>query len=299
MPFFDFSVDVGLPLCYNQAVKGVGFMIMLDKYDDKLYKLRSIGIHDSATGDEARFFRSKNYWALHYVDKGEGVLILRGAEYEVRSGMFFLTPPSEPINYYSRKEKSWHYYFISAYPDSMLDVIGPLGLNGGKFVVEAKHPVAVTRLFEEFFEKRDEHENLYFAALSVLNKILSLEYAPLQQKSVCDSRAELVENVDEIISFNYKDPEFSISDIAKMLHLHPSQLSRIYKAIKGESPVSHLADVRLCYAAAILESKNLSVAELCRKCGFGDERYFMRRFKRRFGKTVGEYKREITRKGTG
>lgn len=267
-------------------------MIMLDKFGDELYRLRSIGRHDSCTGEEARFFRSKNYWALHYVDRGAGHYILRGAEHEVSAGMFFFTPPSELINYYSNEEKPWRYYFISAYPDSILDVISPMGMNGGKFIVEAKHPIAVTRLFEAFFEKREECEDLYFTALGVLNKILSLEYVPLQKNNDYLSKEELIKNIDEIICFNYKNPALSIADIARMLHLNPSRLSRIYKAAMGVSPISRLVGMRLDQAALLLQSKNYTISELCNECGFGDERYFMRRFKQKFGKTVGEYRSE-------
>ena len=50
--------------------------------------------------------------------------------------------------------------------------------------------------------------------------------------------------------------------------------------------------MRLEYASELARSKKLSVADICRECGFGDERYFMRRFKQKFSKTVGEYRRE-------
>ena len=265
-------------------------MIMLDKYGDELYKLRSIGRHDSRIHGDVRFFRSKNYWGLHYVSRGSGRLIIRGTEYEVPENSLFLTPPFEPINYYSEEKNLWEYYFIAGYPDSVLDVAKPLGMSSGKFVVAAKNSDEITKLFEGFFENGQDEP--YFRALGILNRILSLEYIAPKRSDLRSREEEIARSVDEIIRFNYKNSEFSVSDIAEMLHLHPSQLSRTYKSVSGESPISRLVGMRLEYASELLLSKKLSVAELCRECGFGDERYFMRRFKQKFGKTVGEYRKE-------
>lgn len=288
--FLTLFIDKTESRCYNQKDGRRKNMIMLDKCGDELYRLRSIGKHDSRIHGDFRFFRSKNYWGLHYVSRGSGRLILRGVEYEVSAGMLFLTPPFEPINYYSDEEKLWEYYFIAGYPDSVLDIAKPLGMSAGNFTAAAKNPDEIRRLFEEFFE--NEREEVYFRALSVLNKILSLEYVAPKRTDSRSREEELARSVDEIIRFNYKNPEFSVSDIADMLHLHPSRLSRVYKSACGESPISRIIGMRLEYAAELARSKKLSVAELCRECGFGDERYFMRRFKEKFGKTVGEYRKE-------
>ena len=268
-------------------------MFILDKKSDALYKLRAIGYHDAERYGDVRFVRSKNYWALHYVSEGSGRFLLRDSEYKIKKGMFFLTPPLEPINYYSDGPDFWKYYFISAYPDSAIDVTHPLGFSGGKCVVWAKHPEETERMFKEFYERAEKSEDIYFETLSLLNKILSLEYEPSREKmSAAAKKADLIRQADEIIGFNYKNPEFSISDIAEILKLHPSALSRIYKEIKGETPVSGLIEMRLDYAAALLDRKSITISELCRECGFGDERYFMKRFKKKFGKTVGEYRRK-------
>lgn len=271
-------------------------MIILDTYNDNLYKLRSVGYHDSTLHYDAKFFRFKQYWGLHYVHSGKGKLILRDNEYDISAGMYFLTPPYEPVNYFPLEDSPWLYYFIAAYSDSPIDLSTLINTADGKFTAVSKNPKKISRLFEEFFATKDENPDPYFSTLSLLCKILSAEFS---EGFVPESRIhapEIAESAKELLLFNFKNPDFNITDIATMLHINPSQLSRTFKAETGETPISYLINLRLQYAAAQLQAYHCNISELCSHCGFNDERYFMKRFKMKFGMTVREYQEKMKSK---
>ncbi|MBQ4545123.1 MAG: AraC family transcriptional regulator [Oscillospiraceae bacterium] len=269
-------------------------MILLEKYNDELFNLRSIGQHDSREGRDSHFFRSKTYWALHYVQRGSGKLFVRKQQYDIKSGMFFLTPPLEPVNYYADDNNPWKYFFVSGYPDSAIDILTALGFSSNNFAVSAKHPQKIFQIFSSFFMNAEDCDDLYFSALNTLHKILSIEFSKPQDDSRRRNATDIINSIEDIMLFNYKNPEFSVSDIADMLYMAPSQLSRIFKRETGETPISHLINLRLDYAASLLQNRSYNISELCNHCGFCDEHYFMKRFKNKFGMTVGEYRKHIT-----
>ncbi|MBQ8003479.1 MAG: helix-turn-helix domain-containing protein, partial [Oscillospiraceae bacterium] len=268
--------------------------IWLDNYrDDGLFALRSVGHFDTRGEKESKFFRTKQCWALHFVQRGKGVIIVRGKKYDIHSGMFFLTPPFEPVNYYGEEDDPWRYFFISGYPKTMIDVFKVFSDNGDGVTHVSKNPQKAQQLFEELFRNRNKSaEEMYFMALNALERLLSFEFsdARITQRSG-KSTAQTVNAIKDIIRFNYKDPEFSIRDIADMLHINSSQLSRLFRGETGRTPISFLVELRLLHAAALLDKGSYSIAELCRESGFNDECYFMKRFKKRFGVSVKGYRK--------
>lgn len=64
--------------------------------------------------------------------------------------------------------------------------------------------------------------------------------------------------------------------------------------------MAYLADKRIRNAAKLLEYGDFSIHTLSEKCGFENDAYFMRCFKKRYGMTVKEYRKKlITQKSAG
>ena len=79
-----------------------------------------------------------------------------------------------------------------------------------------------------------------------------------------------------------------------MLYVSPRHLSRLFHECVGMTPVAYLAEIRLTAAADMLRNNpNLTVNNLCSLVGWGDELYFMKKFKKKFSLTVGEYREKM------
>ncbi|MGG6314365.1 helix-turn-helix domain-containing protein [Paenibacillus macerans] len=100
----------------------------------------------------------------------------------------------------------------------------------------------------------------------------------------------LADTVKEIIDKHYADPDLNVQRIADMLKLSSVHLGQVYKAEEGLSVVDRINEVRLARARLYLEQQQLTVAEIMEKVGFGNESYFYRLFKRRYGATPKEYR---------
>ena len=89
---------------------------------------------------------------------------------------------------------------------------------------------------------------------------------------------------------------FTVAEMAASLHLSPNRFAGLYKAFFGVTPYATLLEARLMAARYLLHSGTLPVKEIARQCGWSDEYYFARFFKRRTGLTPGEFRRGITRR---
>lgn len=105
-----------------------------------------------------------------------------------------------------------------------------------------------------------------------------------------DKSRLLAETVKEIIDRHYADPDLNVQRIADMLKMSSVYLGQVFKAQEGITVVDQINAARLAYAREYLEQKDLTVTEIMEKVGFGNESYFYRLFKRRYGTTPKEYR---------
>ena len=88
-----------------------------------------------------------------------------------------------------------------------------------------------------------------------------------------------------------KETDFSVRDIARRCSVSESGLRALFQEKLHTSPARLRLQARLERAAYLLESTNLTVAEIAEKARFYDAAAFCRLFKRHFGKTPREYAR--------
>ena len=64
----------------------------------------------------------------------------------------------------------------------------------------------------------------------------------------------------------------------------------------GVTPSAYVNELRLCYAANLLRSSNLSVADICYESGFGNLSWFYSEFENKFGTSPKVYRQESGKK---
>jgi len=84
----------------------------------------------------------------------------------------------------------------------------------------------------------------------------------------------------------------SISDLAKVCHLSPSQTRRRFKSCFGQSPLQFVLRLRIQAACNLLANSKLSIAEIAEQSGIPDQSYFTRQFRRIVGMSPRDYRKE-------
>ncbi|MBE6966580.1 MAG: AraC family transcriptional regulator [Ruminococcaceae bacterium] len=256
--------------------------------------IRMLGYNDFRKIESWKFFRVYSWDTIHYVIRGSGKLFIRGKEYDISAGDFFFIPKNEAVMYYASTDAPWCYYWICFNSESSLELGKKTGLDADSPVRKAKNPAQTQNIFDRLFIADVPMVELYYKVCAAVMEIISMEYASIRGSDILQSsKDELVENAKKLIKLNYTRNEFSIPELANMLYVSPRHLSRLFHEYVGMTPVAYLAEIRLTAAADILRSKSMTVSELCRAVGWGDELYFMKKFKKKFALTVGEWREKM------
>ena len=75
--------------------------------------------------------------------------------------------------------------------------------------------------------------------------------------------------------------------------MNPTTLKNMFKEIYGTSIAAHIREHRMEAAAQLLQSTDLSVADVARKVGYDSQSRFSDTFKRHFGVLPKEYRKNL------
>lgn len=94
--------------------------------------------------------------------------------------------------------------------------------------------------------------------------------------------SNVIENAVKYISDNF-NRKITVDEIAKEVHLSPSQFSRNFKCQIGVPPYEYLQNLRLTKAKELLKNTNLSISEIAYQTGFQSDSNFIYFFKNQEG----------------
>ena len=83
-----------------------------------------------------------------------------------------------------------------------------------------------------------------------------------------------------------------LSRLAESVNLSPTRFCYLFKAETGTPPARYLRTLRMQDATTLLVGTFLSVKEIVARVGFTDESHFVRDFKRIYGVTPKEYRKQ-------
>ena len=130
-----------------------------------------------------------------------------------------------------------------------------------------KHDNSITELFRE-----------KIIAFSVLEQIAPFM---VQTSTTYD---DCFKACIDYINEHYLD-KIQIPHLYNLMHCSKSSLFNKFKKYINTTPNHYIEDLRLNHAAVLLLSTGKSVCEGPKECGFNDQLYFSKRFKKRYGKS--------------
>jgi AraC-like DNA-binding protein len=101
----------------------------------------------------------------------------------------------------------------------------------------------------------------------------------------------IVRKAVEIMSERRRDPDLTLTTIARRIGVSPSHLTRVFRANLGRSPMRYLTELRVRHAQGLLLRSNLIIKEIAGMVGFGDQLYFSRVFRQQTGVSPLAYRR--------
>ncbi|GAA1621961.1 hypothetical protein GCM10009733_018200 [Nonomuraea maheshkhaliensis] len=102
----------------------------------------------------------------------------------------------------------------------------------------------------------------------------------------------LVREATAFILENFTSPDLSLGDLARMLGVSPSLLTRRFRDVRGVTPVAYLRGVRLRKARELLAGTDFTLQNIAEQCGYRSAFYFSRVFKKSTGRSPSGYRAE-------
>lgn len=133
-----------------------------------------------------------------------------------------------------------------------------------------------------------QHEKNYKA---ICNALLCAIYEYIIKLSESNLRYEFVGKFKDILTSGLSNPELKIKDEAKKLGVSADYMRHCFKEETGLTPLEYLTQIRITQAKRHLrQNKFYSVGEVAALCGFSDNYYFSRVFKKQTGVSPQKYK---------
>lgn len=117
-----------------------------------------------------------------------------------------------------------------------------------------------------------------------------LNYIRLSEKRMKESSSSaVIREVIELISRDFAKP-LTIQSLAESIHISPSYLRAIFRQEMHTSIFQYLQDFRMANARRLLRQPYGNIKEIAYACGYPDNGYFARQFKKLHHCTPQEYR---------
>ncbi len=94
------------------------------------------------------------------------------------------------------------------------------------------------------------------------------------------------------IAENYSG-DITLDETSRQVDISPYYFSKLFKQETGQNFIEYLTEIRLKKAKELLGHSELSIKEICVRCGYSDPNYFSRIFKKYEGVTPSEFRERL------
>ncbi len=228
------------------------------------------------------------FFEIEYILSGSGIEHINGVPYNLEADMILFTSPADFHKFYSNDLKLMNIIFPIEiiFSDALYSLMYQEKSNN-RCIKVADFPIIKLLMHEivNSYEKND-YESVFLYLSCALTKLCEIN------KSDDDNTSSYLRSAIVYIS-QYFNTGITLSAVANHVGLSEGYLSTIFHKTFGVTFKSYLDDVRFTFALKLLKYTDLTVCEICHECGFSDFSNFMRRFKYKYKKSPGEYRKQF------
>lgn len=254
--------------------------------------LEYCGYEQCEPGFQVALHVRENY-VMHIVMEGKGVYSVGNKKYELERGKAFLIYPGEKIAYEADEKEPWYYMWIGFEGYRCEEYVTYMGFSKENPVVEVQEADRIKECILHMLQAKEltvEDELMRMSQLLQIMALFMKENHISREKQVQDCPAVVyVKYAIEYMHMHYKE-KIKIDQIADVIGISRSYLTRIFKKELQISPQEYLIQLRLEYAARMLKSTAEPINAVASQCGYVDSLSFSKAFKRQYGISPKEYR---------
>lgn len=260
--------------------------MILHTFDKEFYYERS----------EGEFIMpSRHYHTLfeiYFLEKGSGSYFIDNKSYEIHSGdIVFIPPGTLHKTLYKDNTRIRHVINCPGHflPDSVTEVISEISPI-------YRNPETVSLVKEYLFKIEQEYKADNQFSKDTIKCYLQLMLICLAKhkntRVFITSQNDLISDIAEFMKNNISY-SLTLCETAKKYAVTPQYLSMLFKKKTGIGFHEYIHLLRMLKAEELLISNpKISISEVSERCGFNDSNYFSFIFKKHFGITPSEMKKQ-------
>lgn len=233
---------------------------------------------------------SEDLAIFQYTLDGEGELDFAGERFRVLPGSaMLLLVPEEHCYRLPKHSGHWEYYYISVNGVEAVRLFREFRRRNG-FLIDFPNNARVVKCLEEILRKlRERNADCQPAASSLAYDFMMalLQSAP---RNTLPKSEKLLPQVSHYCLARLDRP-VTVAELAHHVNLSYWHFSHRFKEETGESPYDYILKLKFGYASRLLQNSTDSVKAVAFACGFSDAGNFCKVFRRLFGKTPAEFRR--------
>ena len=225
-------------------------------------------------------FQKREYDSLSLRLDGQGTFNLDDKTITVGAGDILYIPKSQEYRQSSSSETLIAIHFLNYTFDKTNKL-------------ETLHIENISQINESFIQMyniwKEKNRGYRLQCTALLYKLLYSLHKETLELSFTLSHNRNIENAVSYIHKNFRSDSIDISKLAEMCYFSEQHFRRIFKHFFNVSPKQYIINLKIEYAAQLLQSKLYSVQQVSEKCGFEDAKYFSRIFKKYMNCSPKEY----------
>lgn len=219
--------------------------------------------------------KARSYAAFSYRVSGTASFEINGKSMSAKAGDVLFVPADTPYKVeYSVGESIVVHFEYCSYPEAEN--------------ISLSNPSEIEARFERLMEAWNSRHSTN-QAKSIIYDILE-RIANDQKRSIDDSS---VSACVQYMEKHFCDPDLDIEAVCSVSFISASGLRRAFSKYFGISPGQYLIALRMNRALELLKENTHSVKEIAFACGFTDEKYFSRAFKKRYGVPPSHFRKHV------
>ena len=226
---------------------------------------------------------SEDNYTFEFIIRGKGHIRTKNGLQTLSAGDVFISRPNVPRLYYADKKDPFvKIWFI---------VIGNLAesiLESHALFDTVYHAPDCLPIFEALFSAAKSGESYENVCRLTAMAMMKIADALCFSNSKSTSIPAYLNEAKTYIDIRYTQ-RLTVEDVANLVHVSPSQLTRAFKKYYGETPYEYLLNLKIEASKILLTTSRLTIKEISTSLGFCDEHYFSILFRKKTGLSPSKY----------
>ena len=243
--------------------------------------------YDSVDSSWHRFVTFFPYYRIYYIVSGHALIYLQDEVLELFPGKMYFIPAFSVFDAHC-DEILTHYWIhlnLDTITEKYLTICRPK--NQAETLSTDEN---IFRMVVDSVKKPGKEKSIRDAVASEgLSKYLFSRFLP-ERENIAASEGFRFIPVLQYIEKNFDRPITNL-ELGQILYLSPTYFSNLFTKQFGVSPQKYILQKRLNSAAILLFESTKSIKEIAFECGFDNEAYFNRQFRKFMGVPPGKYRK--------